>query len=39
MKLLVMPGDGIGEEITGSTISVVNAVDKRYSLGLHSVYA
>jgi len=39
MKLLVMFGDGIGEEITRSTISVLNAVDKRFQLGLGFEYA
>lgn len=34
MNLLVLPGDGIGSEITGATLAVLHAVDKRFSLGL-----
>ena len=34
MKLLVMPGDGIGEEITEATLAVLAAVQRRFGLGL-----
>ena len=34
MKLLVLPGDGIGPEITFATLEVLAAVDRRLSLGL-----
>ncbi|NYF14809.1 3-isopropylmalate dehydrogenase [Pseudoclavibacter sp. JAI123] len=34
MKILVLPGDGIGPEITGPTIEVLNAVDAAHGLGL-----
>ncbi len=34
MKLLVLPGDGIGPEITQATVSVLRALDKRYGLDL-----
>jgi 3-isopropylmalate dehydrogenase len=34
VKFLVLPGDGIGEEITRSTIDVLDAVDSRFGLGL-----
>jgi isocitrate/isopropylmalate dehydrogenase len=34
MRILVLPGDGIGPEITEATLAVLNAVDKKYSLGL-----
>jgi len=34
MKIIVLPGDGIGAEITGATISVLEAVSGRYGLGL-----
>ena len=34
MKILVLPGDGIGEEITKATMSVLDVVNSRYSLGL-----
>ncbi len=34
MKLLVLPGDGIGPEIVASSIEVLEAVDKRFALGL-----
>jgi 3-isopropylmalate dehydrogenase len=38
MKLLVLPGDGIGEEITEATIAVLNAADRRFGLGLSLEY-
>ena len=34
MRLVVMAGDGIGEEITGATLKVLRAVDRRYGLDL-----
>ncbi|WNE99753.1 isocitrate/isopropylmalate dehydrogenase family protein [Streptomyces luomodiensis] len=34
MNILVLPGDGIGPEITAATLDVLNAVDKRLGLGL-----
>jgi len=34
MKIIVMPGDGIGEEITASTLHVLNAANERFGLGL-----
>jgi 3-isopropylmalate dehydrogenase len=34
MKLLVLPGDGIGPEITDATLAVCNAADARFGLGL-----
>lgn len=34
MNILVLPGDGIGEEITQATMTVLDVVDKRFSLGL-----
>jgi isocitrate/isopropylmalate dehydrogenase len=34
MKILVLPGDGIGPEITLATLEVLNAVDTTFSLGL-----
>ncbi|MBW1695287.1 MAG: isocitrate/isopropylmalate dehydrogenase family protein [Deltaproteobacteria bacterium] len=34
MKILVLPGDGIGEEITRATMTVLNVVNNRFSLGL-----
>ncbi|MPZ10634.1 MAG: isocitrate/isopropylmalate dehydrogenase family protein [Kiloniellaceae bacterium] len=34
MKLLVMAGDGIGEEITAATLQVLRAADGRFGLGL-----
>lgn len=33
MKLLVLPGDGIGPEIIEATVAVLDAVDRRLSLG------
>ena len=34
MKVLVLPGDGIGKEIVRATLSVLDAADRRFSLGL-----
>jgi 3-isopropylmalate dehydrogenase len=34
MRIAVLPGDGIGPEITAAAVSVLEAVDRRYSLGL-----
>ena len=34
MKILVLPGDGIGPEITAATIATLERLDSRYGLGL-----
>ncbi|MFH1602976.1 MAG: isocitrate/isopropylmalate family dehydrogenase [Pseudomonadota bacterium] len=34
MKIMVMPGDGIGPEIMNATLSVLGIVSDKYSLGL-----
>jgi len=34
MKLLVLPGDGIGPEITAATLHVLEAADRKFGLGL-----
>ena len=34
IRLAVMPGDGIGPEITAATLNVLHAVDRRFALGL-----
>ena len=34
MQFLVLPGDGIGPEITRATIAVLEAADRRFELGL-----
>ena len=34
MHLIVLPGDGIGPEITAATVSVLDAVSERFGLGL-----
>jgi 3-isopropylmalate dehydrogenase len=34
MHLVVLPGDGIGPEITRATLEVLRVVDRRFSLGL-----
>ena len=36
MKLLVLPGDGIGPEITHATLRVLGAADRRFALGLET---
>jgi 3-isopropylmalate dehydrogenase len=38
MKLLVLPGDGIGPEIVASSIEVLKAVDKTFALDLSYDY-
>ena len=38
MKLLVLPGDGIGPEITRATVAVLEAADRRFGLGLQYEY-
>ena len=34
MKILVLPGDGIGPEITQATLTVLNVLNARFKLGL-----
>ncbi|MGA0542886.1 isocitrate/isopropylmalate dehydrogenase family protein [Neotabrizicola sp. VNH66] len=34
MRLLVLPGDGIGPEITAATLRVLDVADRRFGLGL-----
>ena len=34
MKILVLPGDGIGPEISAATLTVLNRADQLYKLGL-----
>lgn len=34
MRILTLPGDGIGEEITAATLRVLHAVSDRFDLGL-----
>jgi 3-isopropylmalate dehydrogenase len=34
MRIIVLPGDGIGPEITAATIEVLEAADRRFKLGL-----
>ncbi|MCB1384753.1 MAG: isocitrate/isopropylmalate dehydrogenase family protein [Nitratireductor sp.] len=34
MHIVVMPGDGIGDEITAATLGVLRAADRRFGLGL-----
>ncbi|MCG6403241.1 isocitrate/isopropylmalate dehydrogenase family protein [Vibrio fluvialis] len=34
MKLIVLPGDGIGPEIVNASINVLNAADKKFGLSL-----
>ncbi len=36
-KIVVIPGDGIGEEITSSAVEVLKKVDERFGLGLSFV--
>ena len=34
MHILVLPGDGIGPEITAATVKILNAASHRFNLGL-----
>jgi isocitrate/isopropylmalate dehydrogenase len=34
MKILVLPGDGIGPEITDATLAVLDRANAHYGLGL-----
>ena len=34
MDILVLPGDGIGPEITEATLAVLRTADARFALGL-----
>jgi isocitrate/isopropylmalate dehydrogenase len=34
MRLVVMPGDGIGPEVTAATVRVIEALDRRLNLGI-----
>ena len=36
MKIFVLPGDGIGPEITAATLAVLVAADRRFSLACSS---
>jgi 3-isopropylmalate dehydrogenase len=38
MKLLVLPGDGIGPEIVDASVNVLRAADKKFGLGLQFDY-
>lgn len=38
MRMIVLPGDGIGPEITEATIGVLQAVDRAFDLGLSFDY-
>ena len=39
MRFLVLPGDGIGPEITRATVAVLDAANARFALGLEYDYA
>ncbi|GHV51087.1 hypothetical protein FACS1894168_3020 [Deltaproteobacteria bacterium] len=34
--IVVLPGDGIGPEVTREAVNVLNAVGKRFNLGIHT---
>ncbi len=38
MKLLVLPGDGIGPEIVASAVEAVSVLDGRFNLGLDLIH-
>ena len=38
MKIIVLPGDGIGPEIVNAAVGVAQAADKRFGLGLEFDY-
>ncbi len=37
-KIIVIPGDGIGQEITSCAVEVLKAVDKKFNIGLEFDY-
>ena len=37
-NITVIPGDGIGKEITDSAVEVLKAADKKFGLGLSFAY-
>lgn len=39
MKILVLPGDGIGPEITAATLAVLDAASRKFKLGLEYEHA
>jgi len=39
MRLLVLPGDGIGPEISAATVEILKAADQTFKLGLQFDYA
>ena len=34
MKILILPGDGIGPEVVGEALKVLRAADRRFGLGV-----
>src|SRR4051812_24651949 len=38
MQIVILPGDGIGPEITTATVDVLNAANRRFDLGLQLVH-
>jgi 3-isopropylmalate dehydrogenase len=38
MQIVVLPGDGIGPEITAATVEVLNAANQRFDLGLTLIH-
>ena len=34
MKILILPGDGVGKEITSEALKVINLISKLYSLNI-----
>jgi 3-isopropylmalate dehydrogenase len=38
MKLLVLPGDGIGPEIVASAVEALTALDRRFTLGIDLIH-
>lgn len=39
MKIVILPGDGIGPEITSATVQMLQAVSQRFGLGLDLMHA
>ncbi len=37
-KIIVIPGDGIGKEITGSAVAVLKKIDEKFKIGLEFDY-
>ncbi|MEN3294317.1 MAG: 3-isopropylmalate dehydrogenase, partial [Burkholderiales bacterium] len=38
MRIVILPGDGIGPEITAATVEVLHVANRRFDLGLSLIH-